>query len=131
MAKKSWGIVLASASPRRRELLKQVGIEFQVIKSGDQKDAGGFHRPLTEEELALFDLLVNKPEIKLTNKERRAVKKTAHELLAKLKDSQLTLDWRKHQQAQAQVRITIEDILEELVGEIVVGANPFGLAYVP
>lgn len=33
MAKKSRGIVLASASPRRRELLKQVGIEFQVIPS--------------------------------------------------------------------------------------------------
>ena len=51
--------------------------------------------------------------MKLTKKERQAVKKAASELLEKLKDGQLTLDWRKHQQSQAQVRITIEDIFDE------------------
>jgi len=88
-----------------------------LVKALNQEEQRHLAEGLTEEELALFDLLVNKPEIKLTNKERQAVKKAAHELLAKLKDGQFTLDWRKHQQAQAQVRITIEDILDELLPE--------------
>ena len=37
------------------------------------------------------------------------------ELRAKLKAGQLTLDWRRRQQAQAQVCIIIEDILDELL----------------
>lgn len=84
-----------------------------LVKALNEEEQRHLAEGLTEEELALFDLLVNKPEIELTPKERQAVKKAARELLAKLKDGKLTLDWRKHQQAQAEVRITIEDILDE------------------
>ena len=60
---------------------------------------------------------MHKPEIKLTKKERQAVKKVARELLLKLKGDLLTLDWRQHQQAQAQVRLAIQDTLDELLPE--------------
>ena len=47
------------------------------------------------------------------DKERAQVKKTARELLATLKHEKLVLDWRKRQQARAEVRVTIETLLDE------------------
>jgi len=61
----------------------------------------------------LFSTLLTKPEINLTRKERNQVKKTARELLEVLKREKLILDWRKRQQARAQVRVTIETVLDE------------------
>jgi type I restriction enzyme R subunit len=66
---------------------------------------------LNEEELAIFDLLT-KPEMDLTQKERKQIKTVARELLAKIKQEKLVLDWRKRQQSRAQVRVTIEEILD-------------------
>ena len=68
---------------------------------------------LTEEELAVFDLLT-KPEIALTKREVRRVKKIARELLDTLKREKLVLDWRKRQQSRADVRLSIEKILDGL-----------------
>ncbi|MDZ4132445.1 MAG: DUF3387 domain-containing protein, partial [Dethiobacteria bacterium] len=72
---------------------------------------------LTEEELALFDLLT-KPEPDLTKKERDQVKKTARELLETLKKEKLVLDWRKRQEYRAQVKVTIETLLDSGLPEI-------------
>ena len=66
---------------------------------------------LSEEELAIFDLLSS--GVELSEKERNEVKKVAHELLETLKQI-LVIDWRKKQQAKAQVRKTIEDVLDRL-----------------
>ena len=66
---------------------------------------------LTEEELALFDVL-SKPEMTLTAKEIQQVKKTTRELLKALKEK-LVLDWRKKQQARAEVLYTIEKVLDD------------------
>lgn len=66
---------------------------------------------LTEEQLAVFDILVS--GIELTDKEKNEVKKAARDLLDVLKKEKLVLDWRKRQQSRAQVRIAIEDVLEE------------------
>ena len=66
---------------------------------------------LTEEELALFDLLT-KPEVELSEAERKEVKKTARELLETLKSEKLVLDWRKRQAARAAVRHHIEVYLD-------------------
>jgi type I restriction enzyme R subunit len=68
---------------------------------------------LSEEELALFDLLTQKPVVKLTQKERLKVKKAARELLDVLKAEKLTLDWRKHHQTRAAVRVAIEQFLDK------------------
>jgi len=64
---------------------------------------------LSEEELAIFDLLYKES---LSDKEKNNIKKVAHEILEKLnKDNKLVLDWRKKQQARADVRVTIRDIV--------------------
>jgi type I restriction enzyme, R subunit len=68
---------------------------------------------LSEEELAIFDLLT-KPEMSLTKKEIDEVKKVARELLAKLKQEKLVIDWRAKQQARAAVQLTIQDSLDAL-----------------
>ncbi len=66
---------------------------------------------LTEEELAVFDLLI-RPEPALSEQDRAAVKRVAHDLLETLKREKLVLDWRKRQQTRAQVRTTIELMLD-------------------
>jgi type I restriction enzyme R subunit len=85
---------------------------MEFAKSLTQEEQRAVAEELTEEELAVFDLLT-KPEIHLTRKEREQVKKTARELLETLKREKLILDWRKRQQARAQVRVTIEKVLDK------------------
>ena len=85
---------------------------MEFAKSLTEEEQRAVAEELSEEELAIFDLLT-KPEIKLTRKERNQVKKTARELLEILKREKLVLDWRKRQQARAQVRVTIEKVLDE------------------
>jgi type I restriction enzyme, R subunit len=50
----------------------------------------------------------------LTNKEKERVKKVSRDLLRTLKREKLVLDWRKRQQAQASVRVTVEEELDQL-----------------
>ena len=68
-------------------------------------------RKRTEEELAIFDLLT-RPDLKLTEKEKLQVKKVARDLLTAIKAEKLVLDWRKRLQSRAQVRVTIEEVLD-------------------
>ena len=90
------------------ELFKRLVVLAQSLKEEERR---GIAEQLSEEELALFDLLT-KPEMQLMNREQQEVKKVARELLKTLKREKLVLDWRKRQQARAQVRVTIEDILD-------------------
>ena len=71
---------------------------------------------LSEEELTVFDLLTRPalPEHELTEEERDEVKAVSKKLLDTLKQGKLVLDWRKRQQSLAAVRITIDEILDEL-----------------
>jgi type I restriction enzyme R subunit len=84
-------------------------VEF--AKSLNEEERRGVGEQLDEEELALFDLLT-KPRIELTTADRDKVKATARELLVTLKAGKLVLDWRKRQQARADVRVTIEKVLD-------------------
>jgi len=61
----------------------------------------------------MFDLLT-KPDIKLTRRQEIEVKRIARELLDKLKQKKLVLDWRKRQRTQAEVRLCIEEVLDAL-----------------
>ncbi len=83
----------------------------------DEEEKRTISEQLSEEELALFDLLT-KPEPELTHKERNQVKKTARSLLETLKQEKLVLDWRKRQQSRAEVRVTIEEILDQGLPEV-------------
>ena len=85
-------------------------VEFAQELNQEEKRA--IAENLTEEELAVFDILT-KPDMKLTQKEKKQVKKVARDLLTKLKAEMLVLDWRKRQQNRAQVMVTIEDMLDK------------------
>jgi type I restriction enzyme, R subunit len=80
-------------------------------KSLSEEEKRGVGEQLNEEELALFDLLT-KPQIELSDSDREKVKATARDLLNTLKAGKLVLDWRKRQQARAEVRVTIEKMLD-------------------
>jgi type I restriction enzyme R subunit len=57
---------------------------------------------LSEEELAVFDILT-RPIPKLTKKEEQLVKTLSHELLERLKEQKLVLDWKKRTRTRADV----------------------------
>jgi type I restriction enzyme R subunit len=61
----------------------------------------------------VFDL-ITKPEMKVTKKEERQVKKVARELLQTLKLEKLVQDWWKTQVTRAAVLVAVEDMLDEL-----------------
>ncbi len=95
------------------EFFKRLVTFTKDLTEEEQRTVG---EQLSEEELAIFDLLT-KPEMKLTAKERKQVKKAAKDLLSTLKQEKLVLDWRKRQQARADVRVAIETILDQELPE--------------
>ena len=97
-----------AGSLNAEELFRQLQ---DFVKTLNEEDQRGIGEQLDEEELALFDLLT-KPQIEMSNSDREKVKATARELLATLKNGKLVLDWRKRQQARAEVRVTIEKLLD-------------------
>src|SRR5207248_2697617 len=56
--------------------------------------------------------ILTRPGPDLSSEEREEVKKVARQLLQRLKTA-LVLNWRKKAQARAQVRLAIEDSLDE------------------
>lgn len=78
----------------------------------DEEQKRHMQENLTEEQLALFDILT-KPELELTEKDKQQVKSAARQLLDTLKNEKLVLDWRKKQQARAEVLYTIEKVLDD------------------
>jgi type I restriction enzyme R subunit len=90
---------------------------LELAQQLNEEEKRGISEGLSEEELALFDILT-KPEMKLTEKDRKLVKKTARELLETLKREKLVLDWRKRQASRADVKVSIKKILDGGLPEI-------------
>jgi type I restriction enzyme R subunit len=66
---------------------------------------------MSEEELVIFDILT-RPAPELSPEERAEVKKAARVLLARLKEL-LVLNWRQKATARSQLKLAIEDALDE------------------
>jgi type I restriction enzyme R subunit len=98
-----------AGSLNAEEFFQQLVAFSQSLNAEDQRGVG---EQLNEEELALFDLLT-RPQIELSDADRDKVKSTARELLTTLNAGKLVLDWRKRQQARAEVRVTIEKLLDQ------------------
>lgn len=96
------------------EFLKRL---ISFAKDLAEEEQRHIREQLTEEELAIFDLLT-KPDVKLSQKEEKQVKKAARELLKTLKQEKLSLDWKKRLQTRAQVKIAIRDILDKELPEV-------------
>jgi type I restriction enzyme, R subunit len=65
---------------------------------------------MSEEELVIFDILT-RPAPELSADERAEVKKVARSLLTRLKEL-LVLNWRQKSTARSQLKIAIEDVLD-------------------
>jgi type I restriction enzyme R subunit len=83
-------------------------------KELNAEEKRGIVEHLTEEELAIFDLLTKPSEAILNEEERQQVKSVAKELLSTLSHDKLVLDWRKKQQGRAAVRLAIYNSLDHL-----------------
>jgi type I restriction enzyme, R subunit len=86
---------------------------LSFAQSLTEEEQRGITEQLSEEELALFDLLI-KPAPKLSHKELEDVKSVARNLLDTLKAERLVLDWRKRQQSRAGVQLAIQEFLDSL-----------------
>ncbi|MGB9927056.1 MAG: type I restriction enzyme endonuclease domain-containing protein, partial [Methanosarcina sp.] len=86
---------------------------IELVKILSEEEQRYIAENLTEEELSIFDLLT-KPDMHLTKKEEQQVKEVVKELLTTLTHEKLVLDWKKKQQARAEVKTTVEDILDHL-----------------
>lgn len=85
---------------------------FDFVNDLNEEDQRANTEELSEEELAVFDLLTQR-EPHLTAPERDEVKDAVKEMLDTLKRENLSLDWRKHTQTRAQVRLAVENILDK------------------
>jgi len=86
----------------------------KLAKDLSEEEQRAVKENLSEEELAIFDLLLKE---QLNPDEREKVRKTAKDLLAKLKQEKLVLDWREKEQTRAGVKTTISDILYDSLPE--------------
>ena len=98
-----------AGSLNAEELFRQLMLFARDL---DEEEHRALREQLNEEELAIFDILT-KPEMELSEADRKKVKATARELLDTLKAGKLVLDWRKRQQARAEVWVTIEKTLDQ------------------
>ncbi len=98
-----------NAGSKNVETLFDELVEF--ARALNEEEQRHIAEQLTEEELAMFDLLT-RTDIALSDKEREQVKKVARALLETLKRETLVLDWRKKQQARAQVSLTVQQMLD-------------------
>ncbi len=98
-----------AGSLNAEELFRQLMLFAREL---DEEEHRALREQLSEEELAIFDILT-KPEMELSEADRKKVKATARELLDTLKAGKLVLDWRKRQQARAEVWVTIEKTLDQ------------------
>ena len=88
----------------------------QFVNDLQEEEKRHIKEGLTEEELAVFDILT-KPSPKTIKKDEQQVKSIAKELLEKLKEQKLVLDWKKKTRTRADVQRTIENMLIEKLPE--------------
>jgi type I restriction enzyme R subunit len=86
---------------------------IELAQDLDKEDQRAIAENLDEEKLALFDLLID-PDLTLSDKDQKKIKKIAEDLLNTLKQEKLTLDWRKKLRARAAVKVVIADTLDQL-----------------
>lgn len=84
-----------------------------IVRDLTEEEQRAMAEGLSEEELALFDILT-RPEPKLTKAQEVSVKAVVRELLQRLKEEKIVLDWRSRQASRAAVRQFIEIELDKL-----------------
>lgn len=90
------------------QFFEQLVMLTQDLNDEEQRH---FRESLSEEELAVFDILT-RPGPDLTPRETDSIKKVCKDLLAKLKTEKLVLAWRSKRTTRAAVRVEIEKMLD-------------------
>ncbi|MEX0608904.1 MAG: type I restriction endonuclease subunit R [Balneolaceae bacterium] len=85
---------------------------FNFVKKLDDESERHMRENLSEEQLALFDVVTLHDKVQLSKKEREEIKKGIKGLLDKLKSEKLVLDWNKYQKRISDVKVTIEKELD-------------------
>jgi type I restriction enzyme R subunit len=85
---------------------------FKFVQKLDDESERHMRENLSEEQLALFDVVTLHDKVQLTKKEREKIKEGIKELLDKLKSEKLVLDWSKYQKRISDVKVTIEKELD-------------------
>ena len=83
----------------------------KLAESLTEEEQRAVRKELAEEELAVFDLLT-RPDPTLTKAQEAQVTGIVRELLAKLKQELLVIDWKQRQATRAAVQVAIEDTLD-------------------
>jgi type I restriction enzyme R subunit len=97
-----------SGSRTTQELFDELLIFSRGLTEEEQRHV---REQLSEPELTVFDLLT-RPGPELSDEEREEVKKVARQLLQRIRQI-LGFNWRQTAQGRAQVRLAIEDELDE------------------
>jgi type I restriction enzyme, R subunit len=90
-------------------------IRISALLNEEEKRA--IKNELTEEELAVFDLLTQ-PEPKLDEKEQKQVKIVAKRLVQVIEGLGLRDDWKNRQQIRAEIKVKIENAMDEGLPDI-------------
>jgi len=88
---------------------------FNFVQELDEEEERHARENLSEEQLAVFDIVTQHEKIELTKKERHTIKEGITELLEKLIESKMVSDWKKQQRLIADVKVTIEKELDEIL----------------
>lgn len=88
---------------------------FNFVQDLNEEQERHVRENLSEEQLAVFDIVTQHEKIELTKKERDQIKEGITELIEKLKQEKLVMDWTKQQQRIADVKVTIEKELDSIL----------------
>lgn len=83
----------------------------EVLK---EEEARAIRLGLEEEQLTIFDIIVDGLPTELSPEDETIVRKIAQELLADLKNGKLVLAWRRRLTSQAQVKVAIRNAVGKL-----------------
>jgi type I restriction enzyme R subunit len=102
--------LIASYNAGSRSIEELFEALVQLSQSLSEEQERHVREQMSEEELVIFDILT-RPAPALSAAERAEVKKVASRLLARLK-ALLVLNWRQKAAARAQLKLTIEELLD-------------------
>ncbi|MDZ7716969.1 MAG: type I restriction endonuclease subunit R [Balneolaceae bacterium] len=88
---------------------------FELVGDLNEEEQRHAKENLTEEQLAVFDIVTQHEKIELTKKERDRIKEGITELIERLKQAKIVSDWKKQQRLIADVKVTIEKELDQIL----------------
>lgn len=91
---------------------------FKLEQELDEESKRHAKENMTEEQLAVFDIVTQRDKIELTEHERKKIKEGIEELLEKLKQEKLVQDWKKQQKYISGVKVIIQAELDRILPKV-------------